>query len=204
MGDTDIKIVKLNLDNLCYKDVVQKKAIVLHHTVSSNVEGVLKWWEQRAKSTDSIISTAYVIDFDGTVYEVFDPKYWAYHTGIGASYDRRSIGIEFVNEGPLVMKSDNTLLTTFGFYRRSDYYKHPVLWRGYQYFASYPKEQVIAGAKLVRMLCERFGITFAVYPDLFTYSDDAKDYNGIVAHCTIRKDKTDVSVAFPLDLFLSS
>jgi hypothetical protein len=42
------------------------------------------------------------VERDGTVFEVFDPRFWAFHLGLagtGGRVDRRSIGIEIASEG---------------------------------------------------------------------------------------------------------
>ena len=47
------------------------------------------------------IATAYIVERDGTIFEVFDPRHWAFHLGLKGSQgqvDRRSIGIEIASE----------------------------------------------------------------------------------------------------------
>jgi N-acetyl-anhydromuramyl-L-alanine amidase AmpD len=44
------------------------------------------------------------VERDGTIFEVFDPRFWAFHLGLagtGGSAERRSIGIEMASEGRL-------------------------------------------------------------------------------------------------------
>ena len=46
---------------------------------------------------------------DGTVFEVFDPRFWAFHlelAGTGGRVDRRSIEIEIASEGWLGEEGD--------------------------------------------------------------------------------------------------
>lgn len=190
------KIVKVDGTGLYFQEEYQKSVIVLHHTVSNNVEGVLAWWRRR----NDKVATAYIVDMDGKVYEVFEPKYWAYHTGIGSEYDKKSIGIELVNEGVLYKKG-KYILTTYGRYQREGVYEHNVVWRGYRYFAPYTEAQVRACGELVDYLIGLFGIKRQIYKNLFEYSVEARKFEGVVAHCTIRPDKTDVSVAFPVQMF---
>lgn len=82
-------------------DVVTKTQIVLHHTVGGTAESTFNYWQD---SPDRI-GTAYLIDRDGTPYEVFDPHYWAFHLGLRTANNRvanqRSIGIEIASEGAL-------------------------------------------------------------------------------------------------------
>jgi hypothetical protein len=82
-------------------DVVTKTQIVLHHTVGGSAQSTFEYWQS---NTDRI-GVAYILDRDGTIYEVFDPHYWAWHLGLTSSNNRvanqRSIGIEIASEGAL-------------------------------------------------------------------------------------------------------
>ena len=65
------------------------------------MEGTVEHWQ----NTTSRTATAYIVEKNGTIYEVFDPKYCVYHIGPGSSAtpdEQRSIGIEIVCEGELV------------------------------------------------------------------------------------------------------
>ena len=55
-----------------------KDMAVLHFTAGTTAEGAVAHWRQSSQR----VGTAYVIGLDGTVYEVFDPRFWAYHLGI--------------------------------------------------------------------------------------------------------------------------
>lgn len=87
-----------------YVPEVQKKdLIVLHFTAGGSATGALQSW----LATPERVATAYIVDIDARVYEVFPPNCWAAHLGVGAEHnpgyqlDRRSIGIEIVNFGGL-------------------------------------------------------------------------------------------------------
>ena len=56
----------------------QKSGIAIHHTVGGTAESTFRWW--RAKRTH--VGTAYLVERDGTVFEVFDPSAWAYQFGL--------------------------------------------------------------------------------------------------------------------------
>jgi N-acetyl-anhydromuramyl-L-alanine amidase AmpD len=191
-------------DKLYFKEKAGKKIIVLHHTVSkreAGAEGVVRWWNQSGRP----VATPFVIDTNGNIYRCFDEQYWSYHTGLGKWFDMVSIGIELVNEGPLVLKGDK-YLTTFGSIYTHQVYTFNGIWRGYIHFAFYPDKQVESLAKLVLYLCEKYNIKRSLaVSDIFTYTSPQDVYKngGIIAHSTVRADKTDVSVAFPLDKFLS-
>ena len=58
------------------------------------------------------IATAYLVDTDGAIYEVFDPAFWAFHLGLQGTkgkHDKRSIGIEIATSVP----SRERLIRTF-------------------------------------------------------------------------------------------
>ena len=192
-----MKIIKKPLDdNEYYHDEYNKTQIYLHHTVSSTVDSTYNWWQQDPKR----IGTAYIVGKDGTIYEVFDPKYWAYHIGLGVSqYEKQSIGIELVNESYLT-KRDNG---NYYWLDNKARYRGQVIedeWRGQKYWADYPNEQVYAVVDLVKHLTDEFDIKKQV---LMTYDYDTSsvNYEGVLSHCNVRQDKTDVSVAFDLSLF---
>src|SRR3990172_12938539 len=61
-----------------------KSGIALHHTVGGNARTSFRLW--RSDKTDggraNLVATAYLIERDGTVFEVFDPAAWAYQFGL--------------------------------------------------------------------------------------------------------------------------
>jgi hypothetical protein len=81
----------------------KKTGICLHHTVGGTASSSVDWW----KTKQYPMGTAYVLERDGTVYEVFDPKGWAYQFGLGwpqkdkIAFEKRFIGIEIASEGAL-------------------------------------------------------------------------------------------------------
>jgi len=103
------------------KEEWTKKALCLHHTVGGGARSTFEWWQQ----SPSRICTAFIIERNGIIYEVFDPKYEAWHLG-GASalgvpysdavrYNYETIGIELASEGALRSGYElNTMLEKFG------------------------------------------------------------------------------------------
>ena len=92
---------KLHLRNDQYYPAVNKKdSIFLHHTSGSSARGAFDWWNQ----TPDHVGTAYIIERDGTIYEVFEPNQWGFHLGLKGDDDymeKHSIGIEIVSLGQL-------------------------------------------------------------------------------------------------------
>ena len=71
-----------------------KDLIVLHHTAGASARSTFDWWQTGQPQR---IATAYVVERDGTIFEVFDPRFWAFHLGLagtGGHVGRRSIGIQ--------------------------------------------------------------------------------------------------------------
>jgi N-acetyl-anhydromuramyl-L-alanine amidase AmpD len=186
-----------------FKEKYPKTQIYLHHTVSSTASSPLNWWNQDGRP----IATAFVVDKEGTVYKAFPSEYWSYHLGLrygpGKGFaDKKSIGIELVNEGPLQKISEGK----FKWYDGKANYRGKVSkliepWRGYEYFASYPEEQVNATLELVRALCDKYTIPKQM-TNHFEYDETlAETFSGILFHCNVRQDKTDISKAFPSSFF---
>lgn len=186
-----------------YSEVYAKDLIVLHHTVGATALSTIAWWES---TPDSRIATAYVIERDGTIYETFDPRYWAHHlgvAGVGRRIDRRSIGIELASEGPLTRTNDH--FEAFG--RRFDgaVYDQGSKWRGqYRYYAAYTPEQTRSAASLVDHLASVFNIPRRTPQDRLSFDPSLYTFSGIIGHHHVRKDKTDLHPGFDWDLLCES
>ena len=152
-----------------------KDLIVLHHTVGGSAKSTFEYW--RTNIDAKHIGTAYIIDRDGTIYEVFPPECWAYHLGLKTTQavDKRSIGIEIASEGALLERGGNYY--AFGRLTEATRYNGPVfdvdaevstsgiktvsapqLWRDYRYFAQYTPAALASVFALVDALLTRFAI----------------------------------------------
>ena len=189
-----------------YTEKHKKDLVVLHFTAGGTAGGAFQWWSQD-KGT-SKVATAYIVDLDGTIYQTFPPDCWAFHMGTSsAALDRRTIGIEIVNFGPLRQdKTDANRLNSWprswsnSFCRweeRHRYIQSP--WRGERFWAQYPHVQMDAVQKLVASTIQRFSIP-AQLPaaDRLMEFDPAyfANFRGVAAHQNFRSDKTDVGPAF--------
>lgn len=190
-----------------------KDLIVLHFTAGSSARGAYASWASAAAR----VAAAYIVDIDGAVYETFDPVFWAYHLGVrGAAsanhrHDKRSVGIEIVNPGPLKANDAGQLCwwppqnrferLWCSINERERYVKSP--FRGFEYFAPFPEAQIRSLAPLIAMLCKRFSIPPRLpAKDQLATADAAgyfARYAGIAAHQNFRADKLDVGPAFPWD-----
>ncbi len=203
-------------DSCYFSQRVPKDLIVLHGTASSTARSAFETWRNAANGR---VSTAYVVERDGRIYELFPPDCWAYHLGMrernpGHYNDRRSIGIEIVNPGPLRPDPDGgdtmnwwpknyrqawCLASETGKYLRAEY-------RGFKYYAAYTPEQEAAVRRLVRHLCRRFGIPLALPPAAMRMICDTEyfcRFRGIAAHQNFRRDKLDVGPAWRWESLLA-
>jgi N-acetyl-anhydromuramyl-L-alanine amidase AmpD len=187
-----------------------KDLIVLHFTAGLSAASAFTAWN----STKERVATAYLVDLDGAVYEVFPPEMWAPHLGVpgpdNANWilDRRSIGIEIVNPGGLKPAPGNPQVLNWwpNSYRTrycslAETGRYAALpYRGFKYFAAFPEKQIDAVVQLVTQLCQTFRIPqrFPAEPlrsacDLKTFAT----YSGIASHQNFLAEKTDIGPAFP-------
>lgn len=181
-----------------YSEEVKKEQIYLHHTVSRTAASARNWWVQ-----DGIhVATAYIVDKDGTIYENFNPHYWSYHLKVGKHVEKKSIGIEIVNEGWLTKKYNTYYWFDGKAIYRGEVHQLETPWREQEYFAAYTEEQVKSTAILTKYLSYNFNIPFE-FVENFDYDKDIKNnFKGILSHCNVRKDKTDISPAFPMKEYM--
>jgi N-acetyl-anhydromuramyl-L-alanine amidase AmpD len=172
-----------------------KNLIVLHHTVGGTARSTLEYW----RTNPERIGTAFIIERDGTIFEVFPPDAWAYHLGIKgtSAIDRRSIGIEIASEGAL-RESDGKLFAFGDTPYSGDAYDHRADFRGYQYFAAYTSAALASVLALVDHLHSVYSIPRQTPADHLTADLAAYcDFQGVLSHSHLRPDKTDVHPGFP-------
>lgn len=194
-----IKLTHKN-DNWYYKQEIKKDKIVLHFTA-----GVLHG--DIGELTRQYVSTPYVVARDGTIYELFDPKYWSFVMGPGSTGGNKamsstSINIEISNLGPLTRDPKLGFLKTWSgkpycAIEQTDAYVHvPGGFRGYHYFATFTDEQYRAVDSLITNLCRRYGILRKL-PALNQREKKLTVIGeGIWSHTNFRNDKFDVGPAF--------
>jgi len=187
-------------DDWYYKLVTKKDKLVLHFTA-----GVLHG--DIGELTRQHVSVAYVLARDGVVYELFDPKYWSYHLGAGASGGNKtnsssSVAIEISNFGPLTLDKEKGFLKTWSGkpYCRIDQaeaYTHVENgYRGHFYFANYTNEQYRVLDSMITNICREHNILRRL-PALNQRGQKlTKVGEGIWSHENFRADKSDVGPAF--------
>lgn len=175
-----------------------KTQICLHHTVSAEADPAYNWW----KLTAEHIAAAYIIEKDGTIYECFNPAFWAWHIGKGSTkqHNMQSIAIELVNEGWLINKNGSYYWCD----GRFKYDGNQIIrnnYRGQMYWPSYTGNQMDAVTQLTAYLCREFNIPPMVHTKHNYAPELLNSFKGIYSHCNVRKDKTDISPAFDLNAF---
>jgi len=192
--------LKHDNDDWYYKSVTKKDKIVLHFTA-----GVLHG--DIGELTRQHVSVAYVLARDGIIYEMFDPKYWSYHLGRGATggnqkNSKASIGIEISNFGPLTLDKENGFLKTWsgkpycGIDQTEAYVYVEEGYRGSHYFATYTDEQYRALDSLITNICREHDILRRLPPLDQRGKKLSQIGEGIWSHENFRTDKQDVGPAF--------
>ena len=182
----------------------RKTGIAIHHTVCDSVRTTVGIWlrDKARNGTRRMVATAYAIERDGTIYEVFDPACWAWQFGLPWAgqrrirFEKRFIGIELSSEGGLLEQDGK--LHAFGKFEEdtvkpaSEAFDCGTEYRGYRWFDRYEPEQLDALGRLVDHLCQRFAIP-RVYPEkpFLYYGDTLASFEGVIGHAMVRPDKSD-------------
>ncbi len=208
------KISKIPLkENQYYPTVYPKKYIFLHHTAGGSAASSVAHWA----SNPEHIATPYIIDRDGTIYECYDPKYWAYHLGVKgvSSIEKYSIGIEICSYGSLAIaknsKPDKYKVGDMVTYTDrviqpekvvkiapfragiNPFAQKPGLSYDSTLFEAYTPEQIASLALLIPYLMGLHGIKLqADRKDFWEYKNPTTLPPGIYSHTTVRKDKIDI------------
>jgi N-acetyl-anhydromuramyl-L-alanine amidase AmpD len=203
--------------NSYYNDeTFTKNKIVIHGTQGDLKQDISSLTKKNIKT-----SAAFVVARDGTIYELFDPQKWAYHTGSGYSFRKdyiseRSIAIELSNMGPLELnqndlynvvtrknKSANVYCSEID---TSQYTKLDEPFKGRVHFASYPIEQIDALVELINYISDKYKIPKEILPENERFEKmsarKALDFNGICTDLNFNSDKMDIGPDFPWNTFL--
>jgi N-acetyl-anhydromuramyl-L-alanine amidase AmpD len=181
----EIKSIPLK-SNQYYQGINPKKYIFLHHTAGGSAASSVAHWA----SNPDHIATPYIIDRDGTIYECYDPKYWAYHLGVkgNSAIEKASIGIEICSYGALkngVTYTGKTIAPE----KRVE-----TVFRGEKEWEAYTPEQIASLKLLIPYLLDKFKIP--LQPDrknFWEYKNPATLPPGVWSHSTVRKDKIDIA-----------
>ena len=181
-----------------YAEISQKKTIILHHTAGMTADGAINWWNQ----TPEAVGTAYVIDRDGTIYEVFNPDCWAWSLGIGnRTLEKQTVAIEIVSAGQLVQEG-----AQFKFYPlfpskiggqvvpNDEVITFDTPYKGCKYYHKYTDAQVQSTLDLVKSLVDKYQIQVQDLKDFWIYNPkvSAENRPGIYSHTTVLQEKSDI------------
>jgi len=211
-SDMNINKTKYRLpEGKYFKEETPKNLIILHFTAGSTASGAFQSWISQKIN----IGTPYILDLDGTVYETFDPKYWAYHLGVTGKaqnhkHDKRSVPIEVVNFGPLKMVGEDLCSWPKDYKQKfckatetNKFVK--TKFRTFDYFAAFTPEQKAALPELVKFISTTFSIPMTLPSDEKKTAFDLDYFDnwaGIAAHQNFRADKTDIGPAWDWNLLL--
>lgn len=175
-----------------------KSGICIHHTVGGSARSTFNWW----RDDKNIIGTAYLIAWDGTVHEVFDPDCWAWQFGLNwpaeekIAFEKRFVGVEIASEGGLIENEGNLYcfdrISDRTLKKRNEAFDYGQIYRGYRYFDKYEAAQIDSLAELINDLCGQFHIPRETPVEHFQfYGENLKKFKGIIGHAHIRADKSD-------------
>lgn len=189
-----------------------KEVILLRFTASLSARSVCMGWGKRPFGLTPRTMSPYVVDKKGNIYEMFPPELWARHLGMQSQnpdsvHDRRTIGIDIVNEGPL--RVDRANPDQLNWWPNRFGVRHCGLeetekyvagdFRGERYFAAFPHAQMLAVQFLVGRLRKEFGIPAVIPPPAKRSACDPEyflTYRGIASHQNFRDDRFDIGPAF--------
>lgn len=175
-----------------------KTGICIHHTVGGSARSTFNWWTM----DKAMVGTAYIIAHDGTIHEVFDPAAWAWQFGLKWNredkirFEKRFIGIEIASEGGLIEHEGNLYcfdrVSDRTRKNRNEAFDYGQDFRGYRYFDQYEQAQIDSLTELITHLTDEFNIPKQTPDGHFKYYGDwLKDFEGIIGHTMVRKDKSD-------------
>ncbi len=194
-----------------YTDRPSKDLIVLHFTAGTTAKSAFDTWVADPQH----VAAPYIVDTDGSIYELFNPVQWAFHLGVKGTngrHDKRSIAIEIVNAGPLKVDSSHANVLNWwprnfrtrycGLGENAKYLKVERTFRTVDYFAAFPLVQIEAVRDLLAYLCDEFSISRHLPPVDRHFKHDLayfENYTGIASHANFRADKWDIGPAFDWD-----
>ena len=190
-----------------YHDTVYTKERIVLHFTAGELSGDMSMLTRQ----DYHVSVPFVIARDGTIYQLYSSKFWSGNLGgdalgnAGNDQDKRTIGIEISNFGPMDFTS-GALRRTYAPFDAycaptltDAYQKLPVPFRGKSYYATFTDAQYDSLIVLLRYLTTQYAIPrqFIPEPKRYLTTPDVLTFKGIVSHINYRKDgKWDLGPAF--------
>lgn len=182
------------LPNQYYTGIFPKKFIFLHHTSGASAASAVSWWNTKPDR----VSTPFIIERDGTIFQTFDEKYWAYALGVkgATAMEKSSIHIELVSWGGLNYNDSERKFLTYTKHEIPDneVVLLPFSWRGYKAFHCYTDPQIESLRQLIVELRKEFNIPHNTEnrEKFWEFRQFQKVPPGIWSHTTVREDKSDI------------
>ena len=188
-----------------YHDTVYTKERIVLHFTAGGLTGDMSTLTRQ----DYHVSVPFVLARDGTIYQLYSSKFWSGNLGgealgnAGNAQDKRTIGIEISNYGPLKSKADG-LYNIYGelyctLNQTDAYQKLALPFRGESNYTTYTDAQYDSLIVLLRYLTAQYAIPrkFLPEPKRYIYTPDVLTFEGIVSHVNYRANgKWDIGPAF--------
>lgn len=124
---------------------------------------------------------------------------WANHTATTKILDKRSIGIEMINPGPVYKN-------VIGYQHRTgpkEKVNTDIInvgkWRDFQYFIPYTQEQLKSLYDLINHLINQYpNIGRNIPKTILTFDKKHLTFKGVLGHLSLKTYKTDVHLGFPI------
>ena len=188
-----------------YHDTVYAKERIVLHFTAGGLSGDMSTLTRQ----NYHVSVPFVIARDGTIYQLYSSRFWSGNLGgealgnAGNNQDKRTIGIEISNYGPLTPKAgglQNIYGETYCALNQLDaYQKLPAPFRGESCYATFTSVQYDSLVVLLRYLTTQYAIPrqFMPEPKRYLTTPDVLTFRGIVSHVNYRKSgKWDLGPAF--------
>lgn len=178
--------------NQYYKTVYKKRRFMLHHTSGGTATSSIAWWNQKPDH----IATAIMIPRNGQIWELFNPKYWAYalgKTNWGSKLEKECIQIEVANWGGLTKVGSKYYSWSGKLVPSSKVITYKSKHRGYKHFERYTDKQVEAIVATLAHYAKKFNIVINPKKlEKFWWGKKSIVGMAVLAHTSVRGDKSDI------------
>lgn len=193
--------------NQYVNETTEKEGILYHHTVGGDTSSTYAYWAGNKEK----VCTHYLIDRNGDIVQCIPLEHWGYHVYVaspgnripkdykklGSTYDKKLIGIEICNLGPVKLK-DGIFYDLYNRAVPSDKVVKTDKYKGYEYWEKYTDKQIESLEWLTLYLLERFpkiknkGVR-TDYSNFVEVQQSALEFKEAISfHTSYRTDKSDI------------